>query len=324
MNILLFEDLCESSSVARVMLTLKIVLKILLILLPIILIIMSIISLSKVIKTGSQEEINNNVSIFIKRFIACLFVFAIPSLINYIFDNLVEQSDKNLLSCYQDVSLENIKEYEQREQQKLKDKDKEEQEKQKDAVKDKKTQEEKNNAALNAYKDKQNQQVTTNQYQQSQKDVTVTNNGVSNSAYNSKIASMSTPTMEQLQAAASKNGIDADYLKVVIGTTQREGYVNDPYLYYGWASAMINNKTPLSQMQGWDPYHSGEANYYSQTNINNGVSSATDTVLKSVYLALTERNTKIVECNGMYKTTPSSYNLVYASSVYNCSIYEKK
>jgi len=46
--------------------------------------------------------------------------------------------------------------------------------------------------------------------------------------------------------------------------------------------------------------------------------------LKSVYLALSERNTKIVECNGMYKTTPSSYNLVYASSVYNCSIYETK
>jgi len=38
MNILLFEDLCESSSVARVMLTLKIVPKLLLILLPIILI----------------------------------------------------------------------------------------------------------------------------------------------------------------------------------------------------------------------------------------------------------------------------------------------
>ena len=77
-------------------------------------------------------------------------------------------------------------------------------------------------------------------------------------------------------------------------------------------------------MQGWDPGHSGESNYYSQTNINKGYNSASDDVLKSVYLALTERNTKIVECNGMYSTTPSSYNLLYKSPVYNCSIYEKK
>ena len=135
---------------------------------------------------------------------------------------------------------------------------------------------------------------------------------------------MATPTESQLQSAAAKNGISNDYLVIVVGTTAREGYVNDPYLYYGWASAMLNNQVTIGQMQGWDPYHSGEANYYSQTNINNGYNTASDVVLKAVYLALTERNTKIIECNGMYSSTPSSYNCIYASSVYNCSIYEMK
>jgi len=135
---------------------------------------------------------------------------------------------------------------------------------------------------------------------------------------------MSTPTMEQLKTAASSAGISEDYLKIIIGTTYNEGYFNDPYLYYGWASAMLNNHYTIDQMQGWDPTRSGEANFYSQTNINKGYSNASADALKSVYLALTERNTKIVECNGMYDTTPSSYNLLYSSTVYNCSIYETK
>ncbi len=135
---------------------------------------------------------------------------------------------------------------------------------------------------------------------------------------------MKTPSKSEIEQKASSLGISSDYLKIIIGTTAREGYVNDPYLYYGWASAMINVPVSLEQMQGWDPYHSGDANYYSWTNIINGYNSASSDVLQSVYLALTERNTKIVECNGMYSTTPSGYNLLYKSSVYNCSIYEKK
>ena len=136
---------------------------------------------------------------------------------------------------------------------------------------------------------------------------------------------MSTPTISQLEQAASSNGIDTYYLKIVIGTTEREGYYNDAYLSYGWSSAMINNPVSVQQMQGWDPSHSGDANYYSEKNIMNGYNNASSTTLKAVYLALTERNTKIVECNGMYNETPSSYNKIYTSPSYsNISIYEVK
>ena len=136
---------------------------------------------------------------------------------------------------------------------------------------------------------------------------------------------MSTPTIAQIEQAASQSGVDTSYLKILIGTTENEGYYNDPYLSYGWASAMLNNPVTIAQMQGWDPYHSGESNYYSETNINKGYNNATSDVLKAVYIALTNRNTKIVECNGMYSTTPSTYNKIYTSSAYpSISIYEVK
>ena len=152
----------------------------------------------------------------------------------------------------------------------------------------------------------------------------ITYNGISSSEFNAKLKTMKTPTIEQIKKVAKKNNISDSYLIILIGTTQREGYVRDPYLHYGWASAMINVPVTYARMQGWDPYHSGSSNYYSEANIKRGYNNASSDVLKSVYIALTYRNKKIVECNGMYKNTPSSYRRIYKSSIYNCSIYEKK
>ena len=49
-----------------------------------------------------------------------------------------------------------------------------------------------------------------------------------------------------------------------------------------------------------------------------------DMVMKAVYLALTERNEYINECDGMIApgATPSNYTCIYDSEVYNCRIYE--
>ena len=141
-----------------------------------------------------------------------------------------------------------------------------------------------------------------------------------------RLESMRTPTLSDIEKVAELNGLDKDYVVILLGTTKREGYEDDPYLYYGWASEMINKVVTIEDMQPWDPYHSGEANYYSKTNVTQGYQEAQgiDTVMKSVYLALTERNTKITECDGMYNSTPAEYNCIYKSSVYNCSIYELK
>lgn len=55
-----------------------------------------------------------------------------------------------------------------------------------------------------------------------------------------------------------------------------------------------------------------------------GANNSCDTALKAAMLAITHRNDKIVECNGMYDTTPSGYNRTYESKVYDCSVYEKQ
>ena len=147
--------------------------------------------------------------------------------------------------------------------------------------------------------------------------------------YKDRLNSMSTPSMSELESAASKAGLTTEQFKIVLGTTANEGYSADPFLYYGWASAMINTKPTILGMQPWDPDHYTQGqirddNFYSMPHIEEGISAASDDVKKSVYLALTERNTKIIECNGMYSTTPSNYNLLYASTVYNCNVYETK
>ena len=147
-----------------------------------------------------------------------------------------------------------------------------------------------------------------------------TGGGLTQETYSSALASMSTPSRTDIINKAQEMGLSADYIKTVIGTTQNEGYVGDPYLNYGWSSAMINNPVSSETIYSWG----GGNDYYSQANINRGYENASDEVLKSVYLALTNRNTKIVECDGMYSQTPSQYNLLYSSPNYNCKIYETK
>ena len=329
-------SLCDKSYMMEVFFILKLCLKIICILTPIIVIINTTIRMTKAVQTGKDEDIKNCAKQGVKNIIAGLIVFMLPTLFSYVFTNLVDGEGDSLLACLETASIEKVNSLKEKEKaERLAEKKAED-----TAIKgetDKRTEAEKakNDATPKPDKSQNNNNNNDNSGSSGNTNngdngssgsgnVSINTNGVNGSDYANKLANMQTPTMAQLESAASSNGISKDYLIVIIGTTEREGYINDPYLYYGWASAMINNRTPLSQMQGWDPYHSGDANYYSQANINKGYNNASANTLKSVYLALTERNTKIVECNGMYNSTPSSYNLLYKSSVYNCSIYEKK
>ena len=312
---------CDRSYIVEILLIVKTFFKIACYIVPAIIMIVTIVHLFKAITSGKDDDLKDNFKVFVKRIIAGLVILILPTLINYVFTGILDVSEVEFLACFESASKEKVASL------KAKEEAKEEA--------DKKAQEKEDEAQLRkAYEEEQKQKDAKKQsYEEWKKEreaqnqsgnVTVNTGGVDAQAFKNKLASMSTPTMSQLESAAAQNNISSDYLKIVIGTTMNEGYANDPYLYYGWASAMLNNQVTISQMQGWDPGRSGEANFYSQTNINKGFNSATSDVLKSVYLALTERNTKIVECNGMYSQTPSSYNLLYKSSLYNCSIYEKK
>ena len=313
-------NLCDKSYFVQILLIVKTFFKIACYLAPVLIIIVSMIQIFKIVISGKDDDLKEALKVTVKRIITGLLIAFLPALTNYVF-TLVNASDVNFIACFESASKEKVASLKEKEE-------KEEEAKKKAQEKEDEILLRKSYENDQAKKAKQKELFAEEQKKREERNNTPPpdsgNLSTDGSNYREKLNNMSTPTISQLQEAASQAGIANDYLKIVIGTTQREGYINDPYLNYGWASAMLNNKVTIEQMQGWDPNHSGESNYYSETNINNGYNNASDDVLKSVYIALTERNTKIIECNGMYSTTPSSYNLLYSSSVYNCSIYETK
>jgi len=332
MDMIQLLSMCDKSYIVQIMLIVKTFFKLACYIIPIIVIIATIINLFKPITSGKDEELKDNFKIGVRRIIAGLVVMLLPTLLSFVFNNFANGDKLDFLVCFNDSSKEMVERLKAKEeaeeqtsqrQQETEDErllreayeaDQKKRDSAKQSFEEWKSEREANN----------NTGSNNNTGANGNNNVVVTTGGVDPSSFKNKLASMNTPTLDQIISAASQSGISADYAKIVLGTTFNEGYYNDPYLYYGWASAMINVPSSIEQMQGWDPGHSGEANFYSRTNINKGVNSATPDVLKAVYLAFTERNTKIVECNGMYNKTPAQYNLVYASSVYNCSVYEKK
>ena len=316
-------SICDKSYLVQVLLIIKIFFKIACILVPIVIAIASVITFTKAIQTGDEADLKTGGQLLVKRLIAGLIILFLPALISAFINNIDAAKQVDFLACFDSASKEMVERLKAKEEAEAKAEA---------AAQDKEDEKTLREAYEKEMKEKGARQQSFEEWKKEHEannsngggDVQVSTGGIDAQAFKNKLSSMSTPTMAQLESAAAKNGISKDYLIIIIGTTQNEGYVNDPYLNYGWASAMINVPVSISQMQGWDPSRSGEANFYSQTNINRGYNNASDAVLKSVYLALTERNTKIVECNGMYKTTPSSYNLLYSSPVYNCSIYERK
>ena len=325
-------EVCNQSNIVQLFLLLKIAFKIACTIIPIIIIVPTVKDLIVNVSNGKSEELKKTFTTFVKRLISGLAIFFIPTIINYLFTEIVPGKTQEIFACIDSASMEKVKQLREKEAEEAKNEREKKQEEIEDANEKSAEEAKKRASAGKTLKKERGEESTTGNPSEDvgsstgepNQNVEVSTGGLTAEDYKSKISSMSTPTMSMLESAAAQNNISTDYLKVIIGTTHNEGYYNDPYLYYGWASAMINNKVSVAQMQAWDPAHSGEANFYSQTNINKGYNNATDNVLKSVYLALTERNTKIIECNGMYSTTPSSYNLIYKSTAYNCAIYEKK
>lgn len=288
-------EYCQSQSLSAILTILKNILSIIHIIVPILLIISLIIQITKLVANPEDKKKFNKLK---NTVLSIIIIFFIPTLVNTVMNMI--GSDLEIGRCWNDKpkmqeSSQYVDPYE----------------------------EEKNNSILtdDEYEkgvQKESKEASTNQ-------TTSQSSSISANNYSTLLASMTTPGKDEIKQKASSLGFSEEYIIIVIGTTQREGYSKDPYLYYGWASAMLNQKVSLSTMQGWDPYHSGDANYYSWSNIKEGYNNASSDVLKSVYLAVTNRNTKIIECNGMYSTTPSEYNCIYTSPIYhNISIYERK
>ncbi len=321
-------SICDKSYMVQLLVLVKLFFKLACYIIPPVVIIITTIDFFKSMTSGKEEDLKANGKAMVHRIIAGLVVMFIPTIISFAFNNLIDGQSVDFLACMESATQEKVEQLKQKEaaeeEAKQRQQEAEDDRELRAAYEADQKNRDKNKQTFEEWKKERQANGNESGFGNESGNIVVTTSGVNPADFKNKLASMSTPTLEQITNAASKSGVSAEYVKIVLGTAFNEGYYNDPYLYYGWASAMINNPVTVEQMQGWDPGHSGEANFYSWTNINKGVNSATPDVLKAVYLAFTERNTKIVECNGMYNQTPAQYNLIYASSVYNCSVYERK
>ena len=120
-----------------------------------------------------------------------------------------------------------------------------------------------------------------------------------------------------IRYAAENYGVSEEWTIWLIGTTHNEGYQGDRYLEYAWSCEILNVYTGWSvwDLNGiWGPYYSIENAYA-------GYYAADDVTLSMVWEALTDRDTRIVEVDGMIRWEVPGYYLIYDSDVYNCQVW---
>lgn len=108
-------DLCNNSGVLRVFYILKITLNIVFIIIPIIIIITTIINLFKVINNGKEDSLKEVLLTTIKKLIAGLIIFFLPSLFSYLFNSLAEL-EVDVATCITNANLDYIQEREKQEE----------------------------------------------------------------------------------------------------------------------------------------------------------------------------------------------------------------
>ena len=120
-----------------------------------------------------------------------------------------------------------------------------------------------------------------------------------------------------IQYAAENYGVSEEWTIWLIGTTHNEGYQGDRYLEYAWACEILNCYRYWSV---WD-LDCIWGSFYSIGNAYAGYYAADDVTLSMVWEALTDRDTRIVEVDGMIRWEVPGYYLIYDSEVYNCQVW---
>ena len=118
---------CESSGVLRLFYILKISLSIVLTILPIIVIIAFMMNAFKAVVDGKSDSLKNIFIQNVKRLLAALIVFLIPSMLNFIFTTLVS-IEVDFASCWTNATLDGIESASINEEQSLKEEREERQE----------------------------------------------------------------------------------------------------------------------------------------------------------------------------------------------------
>ena len=120
-----------------------------------------------------------------------------------------------------------------------------------------------------------------------------------------------------IQYASENYGVSEAWTMWLIGTTYNEDYFNDRYLQYAWACEILNCYTAWS-VEDLDCIW---GSYYSISHAFSGYYICDEETLEMVWLAMTDRDPRIVEVDGMIDYPPDSYYLIYDSDVYNCQVW---
>ena len=99
---------CDKSYIVEVLLILKTFFKIACFLAPLIIIIVIFTSIFKVIMNGSKDDLKDIFKISVKRLIAGLIIFFIPSIINFFFTKVINGYEIDFLSCFETASKEKV------------------------------------------------------------------------------------------------------------------------------------------------------------------------------------------------------------------------
>lgn len=92
-------EFCSYSGVLKAFKIIGIVLKVVSIVAPILLIIVTVVSISKTILSGDSGDFSKHIGTFVKRLIAAVAIFFIPSIFDFIFNNLVLNDTSEYKTC---------------------------------------------------------------------------------------------------------------------------------------------------------------------------------------------------------------------------------
>ncbi len=92
-------NFCQYRGTRRAFKILGLVINFIKILVPIILIITGIMSLSKTIFSGKSEDFTASLTLLVRKCIAGIVIFLLPTVINYAFDSLIGYNDASFTAC---------------------------------------------------------------------------------------------------------------------------------------------------------------------------------------------------------------------------------
>ena len=120
-----------------------------------------------------------------------------------------------------------------------------------------------------------------------------------------------------IQYAAEIYGVSEGWVMWLIGTTYNEDYFDDRYLQYAWACEILNCYTD------WSVYDLDciWGSYYSIEHAFSGYYICDEETLEMVWEAMTDRDERIVEVDGMIRWYVPGYYLIYDSEIYNCQVW---